>query len=157
MLLSQRDRRKDLKAQQPVFFVRQIADNPLRRHWQLGMRVGTATIWLRSANSGCKSRSMTSILYAPSRCISQIRLRMANAVSDLGVWPATYSFILHKGWLLRASLLVVRSLLSPDDQCVGVRGPPPNRKTRPVERRMSFCVAVDPVLRSSNRVIMYSA
>src|SRR6185295_13786483 len=52
-------------------------------------RVGSARIWSPRPSCGFSTRSMTSMLYRPSRYSSQILRRLANARTAFGVLPAT--------------------------------------------------------------------
>lgn len=61
----------------------------------LRTRVGMANIWSPSANWGCSSKSITSMRYCPCRCSSQYFFKLLRAVTDFGVFPATYSLSSH--------------------------------------------------------------
>src|SRR4030043_739038 len=52
--------------------------------------VGMAIIWSPLASWGFFKRSIPSMRYFPARCSSQIFFKLAKAVIDFGVWPATY-------------------------------------------------------------------
>src|SRR4030043_1403277 len=53
--------------------------------------VGMAIIWSPLASCGFFRRSITSMRYFPARCSSQIFFKLAKAVIDFGVCPATYN------------------------------------------------------------------
>ena len=57
--------------------------------------VGTARIWSSRASCGRFRRSITSSLYLPFNCSSQINLRFLSAVTDFGECPATYNRKTH--------------------------------------------------------------
>src|SRR3569833_2086262 len=57
----------------------------------LRTKVGTAKIWSPSASCGLINRSITSILYSPSKYSSQYLCMLASSVCDLAVLPAIYN------------------------------------------------------------------
>jgi hypothetical protein len=70
--------------------------------------VGTARIWLSRASCGCRKRSITSRLYLPFNCSSQINLRLRKALAALGVCPAIYKRKSHLSRFALVAFLVRR-------------------------------------------------